>query len=322
MLFKLFNSNKPIVLTILPILGVVLWFPSFFISHPKVSAPSPFYSYLDALHGPIGNSLAIIVIILTGIFLSFIINKSEFFEKAHFLPAILYLLIMSSLKELHCQNPIIYSNLFLVLAFGKIVKINQQNSCKNDLFLGSCFFLLAALFYIPYLMFFPLTWIALSLIRSFQLKEWIIPVISIVVFALHIATFYSVFPEFIPELNTFNNAGFIIDSIIPSSILLYLFFSIIVISSIGSLLILINQYKSSRNRFKKLSILLFIFVVFSLSHLVFYYLLGNVIISVLIQAVPLSLLISYVLFYNYKSWVSETILICCFLSLIANFYFF
>ena len=74
--FGFFNSNNPFTLVFLPVIGLVLWLPSM-ISTENIywHYSSPLFDLVQQITGLAGVLIAFSVILLTGFFLTRVINK-------------------------------------------------------------------------------------------------------------------------------------------------------------------------------------------------------------------------------------------------------
>ena len=306
MIYRLFQINKPIVLTLLPIICLSLWFPSIISDGQKIFFEK--YSLLqfyDSLTISLSQFLAILIILITAVLISFTINGSELFTKNQYLPSILYVLIMSSINEHHVLNPIVIANLFIVLSIYFVFQIYRQVPCKNLIFKSTCLILIASIFYYPYLLLFPLPWIVLSIIRPFETREWLMPIVS-----LFLVVFYLLLFEKISS-KTFNFQNFtnFFNRDLMSFKFTYILKIIIGLLSFGlcySLLKLFKLNAKSTNRFRKLSLILFfVFVLFLTIATINYFYYLNMSIIILLLAIPVSYILPFSLVHLKKKWLSE-----------------
>src|SRR6188768_1419767 len=102
MLVKLFNTNQPSVLFLLPLFGALLWTPFFL--DPVVADSHIVTSYVVVfkkdllLDGYIGAGIAFALSNLTAIFLNRVINNSDLCNKPSFIYAFAYLLLEAALR--------------------------------------------------------------------------------------------------------------------------------------------------------------------------------------------------------------------------------
>jgi len=316
MFLRLFNTNRPIVLFILALIGAGLWVTSLLNVSIKIPHPSFLYQFLIEINIITANIISFATILTSGILISSFVNKSIYFNKINYLPAFFYVLLMSSMKEFSCQNPIIYANLFLILSFGRLHLIFQQEKCKNHIFISATYIFIAAMFFLPYIVFLILIWIFLFLIRPIIFKEWLMPFISFIVISFNSYIIYRLFFEKVMfDYNIVNNS--IIITSFDSSLSIYII-SVISVISIISIIALSKKYIQSVNRFKKLSLTLIYFLLISIT-LSFYFYFGKLNnASILIMAIPLSIILSFISYIRTKKWIYETLIFTLFALILAN----
>jgi len=316
MFLKLFNTNRPIVLFLLVLIGICLWITSFLTAYIKVPNPSFIYLFLNEINIITGNIIAFATILISGIMISSFVNKSIYFNKINYLPAFFYVLLMSSMKEFSCHNPIIYANLFLILGFGRLHLIYQQEKCKNHIFISSTYIFIATMFFLPYIVFLILVWIVLFLIRPIVFKEWIMPFISFIVIGFNSFVIYRLFFENILFDYNFINTSIIITNS-DSDLYIYII-SVIAIFSIISIIALSKKYIQSVNRFKKLSLTAIYFLLISISLSTYFYFANLNNASILIMAVPLSIILPFISYIRTKKWIYETLIFTLFVLILVN----
>ena len=316
MFLKLFNTNRPVVLFLLALIGICLWLTSFLTAYIKVPNPSFIYLFLNEINIITGNIIAFATILISGIMISSFVNKSIYFNKTNYLPAFFYVLLMSSMKEFSCHNPIIYANLFLILGFGKLHLIYQQEKCKNQVFISSTYIFIAAMFFLPYIVFLILIWIVLFLIRPVVFKEWLMPFISFIFIGFNSFVIYRLFfKNILFDYNFINTSVIITNS--DSSLSIYIL-SVIALFAIISIISLSKKYIQSVNRFKKLSLSVIYFLLISISLSAYFYFTNLNNASILIMAVPLSIILAFILYIRTKKWIYETLIFTLFVLIIVN----
>ncbi len=322
MIFRIFNINKPIILITLPVICVLLWLPSFLST--KGLNYFEKYSLLDFFsHMPItfGQILSILIILSTAILISFTVNKSELFSKNQYLPALIYVLAMSLINEHHVINPIIIANLFLALAIYMLFKIYRQIPCKNLIFKSSCLIMIASVFYFPYILFFPLPWIILSIIRPFDTREWLMPVVSLFLLAFYVALINKIQPAFF-KLNNLYNISSLESISINYSIIIKIVFGLMLFGCFTSLLMLLKLNVKSTNRFRKLTLLILsIFLIFTALSVLNYFYYLNLSVIILLSAIPVSLLLPFTLIHIKKKWLSEIYISSIFILIFIDLFF-
>jgi hypothetical protein len=194
MFISIFKNNQPLSIVLLSIMMIVLWIPAFghLESIPYNNTMPLFEFYVRGANNfPYLHSIfALILIVSEAILLNYILNKFEIMAQKTVIPAIFYCLLMSCCKPLTHFYPLIFSNLFILLALFKIGLSYRVEEAFSSIFDASFFIAIASLFYFPSIIIYPLIWVALIVIRPFVWREWIISIIGLLLPYLFIVVFY------------------------------------------------------------------------------------------------------------------------------------
>lgn len=195
MLLSFFKGNQPFSLFVaLPVITLAFWASGVINAEPM--SPEHTMPLFGAVSGvlKIFPLLAIVVSMIlvyiqAGLINSYI-NNYEVLPLRSNLTGLFYVLLMSSFKFHLVLHPVIFSNLFLILAFRKICSIYRQDYVFSHAFDAGVLLSIASLFYYPSLIFFPVIWIALMVIRPFIWREYVISTAGLLVPYLFAATYY------------------------------------------------------------------------------------------------------------------------------------
>lgn len=299
-MLRFFNSNTPLILIMLPLIMLPFWLPAFMSSELMIFSDSSFVFNWIQIEFPFWNRLlAFVLIVLSGIQLNLIINNNEFFDKNTYIPSLIYVLFMSSFKELHQLHPIVISNLFWILAYRRLMNVYNQVQCKSEIFDASFFILLGGIFNPPFALTMLLfSWITLGLIRPFDLREYAMPLLASVVLGIYVFFYFYFFGNF-DEINL-HSAYYHFDII--GTWHHYITYALFILLMYGGAFKLISLNKKSSIRFRKITSKLMIFIMLTIVTM-----LGDKLISqndafILYGAVPLSILFSFLFYHQIKSW--------------------
>ncbi len=194
MIVKIFRTNQPLVLFVLPVVAAALWAISFlYPAEVTVSQPMPLYalfSWLIGDHVIVNIAVAMAIVIAQAIFLNGIFNNNEFINRETYLPALLYTIFCGAFVSQHGMHPALFANFFLLLALRRVLVIYRQPNVYSQVFDAGIFIGIGSLFYFPTLLAFPFIWMALTILRPFIWREWFIPVLAAVVPYLFVAVYY------------------------------------------------------------------------------------------------------------------------------------
>jgi len=173
MLLKTLKSNQPYHILLVPCLAIALWIKSFvdpqaFPFHPGEDAMLLYQplSYLIEGNLLLNNIISLIFIIL----LSFLILKLNlqytFIRIRSVLPACLFILIISGMRDLHSMHPVYPAALFLLLTIDRIFDAYEIESIHSNAFDAGTFLAIGSLFYMNLVFFFPLLWIGFIILKQ------------------------------------------------------------------------------------------------------------------------------------------------------------
>lgn len=186
MLLKLFKSNHPVVIILIPILATILWLPGFLPQiavevQPYAGPQMPPFKLLLELLGGQGQTtrIAALVLIVLQAYIIIRLNfKFIFIENKTYLPAVLFVIMAPALSRLQHLHPIIMANFFLLAAINRTFVISKQRYLLKHYFESGFLIGLGGLFYPPFILILPVIWLTLFILRHFNGREWFSTIIG------------------------------------------------------------------------------------------------------------------------------------------------
>lgn len=304
-MIKIFNANTPLVLILLPVVMISFWFGSLTTDSLYLFENGTFlFEWVWIDHPLLNRILAMCIIMLTGIQLNAIINSNEFFDKNTYLPALVYVAFMSSSDTLHQLHPIVWSNLFWVLGYRRLMNIYNQVQCKSEVFDASLFFIIGAMFNFPYgLVLFLFPWITLTIVRPFEIKENMMPLFAMLLGGAYLLFYHSFFVPFNFDLSS----SAYLDFEIEESWINYALYFILIILLYSAGFKLIGRSNKSSIRFRKITSNLIAFLLLTMVVMLSDKLLSNNDAFIFYSAIPMSILFAYLLYYVQRKWVIHSL---------------
>ncbi len=194
MLVRFFRSHQPVLLIIIPVLTALLWLPAFL--HPRpllVDHPMPLFELLTK---PLRSQpfLAVLVAFLLLLFQAFLFNfileKFEFSGKPTYMPALLYIVFTSFSPALLQLHPGLIANIFVLLALHCILGTYRKPNVLATCFEAGFFIATASLFYFPAVVCILFIFIAISVLRTFSGREWVIAFLGFLLPYLYVFCYY------------------------------------------------------------------------------------------------------------------------------------
>lgn len=173
--------------------AIALWGKTFFSAGPAAVETEPyslFYSYLESFALAYPMAAVVVAMVLTiaeGLYLNHILVSNNLIHTTTLFPAFAYVLIMGSDAANHTFTPILFSNIFLLIALQNIINCYNQDHSYEKVFNASFCIALAFLFYFPsiYMLFFVLA--TFVVYKLYYWREWLVLLLGF------IAPFFSLF---------------------------------------------------------------------------------------------------------------------------------
>lgn len=124
--------------------------------------------------------ISLIAILLGAFFVNFICIDQEITSKTNYLPAFLYVLFAFSASTKNMIEPILLANLFVLPSLYFLISSYRQDYALAEFFKAGLFMGLASFFCIHYIVVFPLSFIALIILRAFNWREWSVLLLGLI----------------------------------------------------------------------------------------------------------------------------------------------
>lgn len=188
------RAHQPISLLLIPLLGILLWLPGFL--HPALPAAQvymPFYAPLDGFlreHPRFSVSMGLLVSIGTGFLLNYIIYEHHILTKRSWLPALLFVVFSACTPGLLWLNPQLISGIFLLGALHLLLGTYRMDKAFGSVFNAGILIGIAALFYLPSIVFLLFAIVVIILLRPFIWREWVILILGSTVAPIYTGVYY------------------------------------------------------------------------------------------------------------------------------------
>ncbi|MCH7534460.1 MAG: hypothetical protein IH948_01695 [Bacteroidetes bacterium] len=193
MIIDFFKSDHPRATFLLPLVIVGFWiFPFLSLRPVSDSVDMPLY---ELIHNLLGNSyvsivFAMLLLFVEALLLNKVVMSKKVFSKKSYLPALLYIVLMSSFPAMLYLNPVIIANLFLILSLRKLFNIDKESDFLSDIFDASLFIGIASIIYLPSIVFILFVLYCLFILRRGDMKEKLIAIVGLIVPFAYVFTYY------------------------------------------------------------------------------------------------------------------------------------
>jgi hypothetical protein len=188
------RSHQPVSLVLIPILGILLWLPGFL--HPSAPAQQvfmPFYSGLDVFlraNPQLSVILGFLVAMSEAFLLNYIIYQHHILTKRSWLPALMFVVLSACTPGLLWLHPQHIAGVFLLGALHLLLGTYRMDKSFGSVFNAGILIGIAALFYLPSIVFLLFAIVCIILLRPFIWREWIILILGSTVAPIYAGVYY------------------------------------------------------------------------------------------------------------------------------------
>lgn len=177
----MFRSNQPELGLLYPLVGLVFWLPGWWIEHattPELTLI--WFSPNNPLHaGKLGVAAGLIAVLLGAFLFNRIFQQYDLISRKNQIPGLCYVLAFSWSPLLIQHNYLLYALVFVLLAIQSLMQIYRQHNVLGEVFNASILIGIATIIYIPAAAFIIAIWLSLIVLRSFNAREWLMPIAGI-----------------------------------------------------------------------------------------------------------------------------------------------
>ena len=258
------RNNQPFFFILSAWIVLLMGLP---IQYYKLSSQAPLFFLRPLLKLPVFAYYLVFagLIFFTSFKINRIINKSVLFPKSFYLPGFLYLTLMVFYAPVEYLYLPTLSNLFIVLAMGEFFQIFRNESCKNLIFKANLFLFLSVVLSPLNLVLVPISWVILFIIRPFEWREYIMPIIVFLLFAIYLVPFGLIYDKLdVWVISWWQSLSGILFS--PKKFLTIIYITFLSVGLIFSINPISTTFIRSNNRYKKIiwviiSLLFFSFLI-------------------------------------------------------------
>jgi hypothetical protein len=196
MIISRFKSNHPFMIFTLLILALGLWTDGFLfyslIAHPTEEI-APLYNLMAGFFNRfagISVILSFLFLLLQAVMINRIITGKNLVDRNSWLPALMYITLMSSSFSLFGMQPVWFANFFLIIALDRMFEMYNDEVINIEIFNVAFLISLASLFYLPAIFFIFFVFATLILYYLLSVREILAALIGMVLPYLFLAIYY------------------------------------------------------------------------------------------------------------------------------------
>lgn len=166
------------------IISLLLWLPAF-LSPPQPVTSTTFgiaYDFLAdffSFSGTINVLVAFVLLLMQAIVFNSVLVENPLFSKSVFLPALIYVILMSHNPANLILHPALIANFFLIFSLKNLYNTYEKKEALREAFNASFWVAFASLFYLPAIYMLVLIWSAFLIFRINAWREWLISIIGV-----------------------------------------------------------------------------------------------------------------------------------------------
>lgn len=328
MLLKLFKTNHPIVIFLIPLLGILLWVPSLFgvkgsIEFISLQQTTLLYQVCFSFLAKVPQLsiwLAWLFIVLQSFILIRLNFKYIFIENKTYLPAVMFVLVSSVLLPFQKLHPALIADFFVLAAMDKALVFDKERNQIKRYFESGFLLGLASLFYPNSYLLLLFVGFSLIILHNSTWREWVGTIIG---FVTPLVFYFAILFLLNIHNQGFENLKMIVTQ--PSGLLSIRFWMVIPFGVLGFVLLIAMLWSLRFVGIKKISsrkyfTLFFWFFTLSLLTIMFHPFVGFEFIYFL--AVPAAILFSIFFAESRHSWFEELTFSLTFLSIFVIIWMF
>jgi hypothetical protein len=178
-MIRYFKTIQPAALFSIPVVALILWLPGFFRTESHLA---PYDSLL--LNGVkdmplfLQMTLSIVLVASGAIYLNYVTTRHDVIFRHSYLPALVYVVLMSFHSSVIQFHPLLVSNLVVIRALDKTFSLFKNDAPVSPIFDSSFLLAVATLIYFPSFVLFLLFLYAIYALRSFNFRELMIAAVG------------------------------------------------------------------------------------------------------------------------------------------------
>lgn len=182
MLARLFRSNQPGILVLVLLLVPALFLPHLWAKAPPMGTGMPLARMLHQLFQAAPWCYGVLVLLAIAglaVQLATLVNETELVDRRNHLPALLFPLVLATGAPTGGFGPALFGMPLVLWAIRRAWSISNNGPALAALFDAGLLLGFAAMVFVPYALLIVVVWASVSVVRPFQWREYLVPVLGI-----------------------------------------------------------------------------------------------------------------------------------------------
>ncbi len=195
MFIRYFQSSYLSQYIVLAVMELIIWLPRFI--NPEAFAlpeeTTPFYNFFEVMLRNIplvAVLITFILVYLEGIMLNSILSEHQLIPRNSLIPALIYVLIISFVPDIHTIHPIILVNFFIILIMRNGFGLYGEREPLKIVFPCGINISIASLIFNPSIFILVILYSLFILMSIITWRSWVVPMIGFIIPLLFTGTYY------------------------------------------------------------------------------------------------------------------------------------
>ncbi len=185
MLIRTFKAGYLINIILFIIISLLLWLHAFIEPQPMIVENNYglIYHYLNfmaLLPAHLVTVVAFGFVLLQAIMLNAVVADNPVFSRSTYLPALVYVILMSYLQRQQTIHPVLIANFFLILSLKNLSKIYGKTDDFKESFNASFWIAVASMIQFPLVLLMFFVWFSFIIYRLSKWREWVISILGFI----------------------------------------------------------------------------------------------------------------------------------------------
>lgn len=177
MFVKIFKKKYTLQLLILAIVPIIFWSQAF-INPPEVISNKfdmPLYEVIYDFakdYQLFSTIAAFVMVFLQGLLLNQLFTNNHLSQKNTFLPAFIYILLMSCSYNCMTLNSMLFANFLIIFALYFFLRCHDKKEGIDEIYNSCALLSLASMFFVPSIIFIIWIWFGLIIYKLYKWRSW------------------------------------------------------------------------------------------------------------------------------------------------------
>jgi len=264
---------------------------------------------------PLSVLIAGALVFIQALLINYIINFYNLFGKSSFLPALMYVTVSGLFTPFLTLSQPLICNFLVIWMIHKLLSFYKNQDVKSNAYDLGMIVALGSIFYLPFIYFFLVIWVALIIFRPFDWRDWAASIMGYVTVFFFLAVYYYL----TDHIRDFYKIWLPLGTAFPGSIKILNYYNYLLL--IPVIVILILCFFRLRSNFFKSYVLVrksfqLFFFTFIIAGLAFYVKADFRLNHFLLCAIPVAIFFAYYFLYATSRWFYETLYFLLFAGII------